>query len=120
MKVDDVRDFLKGYADAWLAGDLDAVAAHHALPLILAMHGRTSFLETDDELHASLAEQQAAFDAAGGAAGFDPYEITPLPDHAARVRARWSLKNGEPREPANTLAADDDGVVAIVAIEPEG
>jgi len=120
VKADDAREFLDGYAAAWLAGDVDAAAAHHALPLILATRERTTFVETEPELLSTLRELAAEFDSAGGPTAFDPFEITPLPDDAARVRARWSFNSGDGREMAYTLAKDDDGVIAVVAIEADG
>ncbi len=116
MKADDIRDFLKGFAEALQAGDADALDAHYALPLILATRDGTTFVEDEEALEQALAAELAA----GRPTGFDAYEITPLPDNAARVRARWTLPNGTTAEKAYTLAEDDDGTIAIVAVEADG
>jgi hypothetical protein len=116
VKTDDIRKFLDGYAAARKAGDLDAIEAHFALPLILATKNGTTFIEDEAAFDEALAAEQAG----GNPTAFDPYEITPLPDGAARVRARWTLADGSLTEKAYTLAEDDDGVIAIVAIEADG
>lgn len=116
MKDADVREFLDGYADARRTGDADAVGAHYALPLILATKEGTTFIEDEEALDQALSTELAG----GSPIGFDAYEIMALPDNAARVRARWTLADGTVAEKAYTLAEDDDGVIAIVAIEADG
>lgn len=116
MKEADVREFLKGFAEALLAGDADALDAHYALPLIIAGRDGTIFVEDEEALDEALASELTG----GRPTAFDPYEITPLPDGAARVRARWTLPDGTTAEKAYTLAEDDDGVIAIVAVEVNG
>gem|GEM_PF-5704933 len=116
MKKDAIAEFLEGYAAARIAGNRDAVEAHYAVPLIVAGRAGTTFVEDEDALHGALDAEMAG----GNPTAFDPYDVAPLPDGAARVRARVTWADGSVAEKAYTLAEDDDGVIAIVAVEVDG
>ena len=125
MKDAKVADFLASFARAWNAFDVDAMVAHFALPQIIASEGHTTFLETEEEVRANIDKLIDFYDAhaVAGAVLVD-VAVEPLPDAAARARVHWNL-TGETGavlldfHTDYTIVADDDGVLAIVAIEAD-
>ncbi len=126
MKEADVRTFLAGYAEAWDSIDIDAIVAHYALPQIIVAGGRTTFIETEDEVRAGVETLCGLYDDHGVATvTLDVDSVTPLPDAAALAVVRWRLTGEDGAEllsyPASyTIVEDDDGVLAIVAVDGDG
>ncbi len=126
MKTADVEAFLAGYGEAWDAIDIDAIVAHYALPQIVVAGGRTTFIETEDEVRAGVETLCGLYDDRGVATvTLDVESITPLPDAAALAVVRWRLAGEDGAEllsyPASyTIVEDDDGVLAIVAVDGDG
>lgn len=126
MKDAEIRAFLAGYGEAWNGFDVDAIVAHYALPQIVVAEGRTTFLESADEVEAGIETLCGLYEDRGVAAvALDVEAVEPLPDHAARAVVRWRLKNADGGEllayPAvYTIIEDDDGVLAIVAVDADG
>ncbi len=125
MKEAKVEEFLASFARAWNAFDTDAMVAHFALPQIMASEGRTTFFETEEEVSDNIDKLIDFYDAhdVAGAVLVD-VAVEPLPDAAARARVHWNL-TGETGtvlldfHTDYTIVADDDGVLAIVAIEAD-
>jgi ketosteroid isomerase-like protein len=126
VKTADVEAFLAGYGEAWDAIDIDAIVAHYALPQIVVAGGRTTFIETEDEVRAGVETLCGLYDDRGVATvTLDVESITPLPDAAALAVVRWRLAGEDGAEllsyPASyTIVEDDDGVLAIVAVDGDG
>jgi ketosteroid isomerase-like protein len=126
VKADDVRAFLAGYGEAWDAIDVDAIVAHYALPQIVVAEGRTTFVETEDEVRAGVETLCDLYDDKGVATiRIEVEAVEPLPDHAARAVVRWRLLGeGDAEltsyEAAYTIVEDDDGILAIVAVDGDG
>ena len=126
MKETEVRAFLAGYAAAWDSIDIDAIVAHYALPQIVVAAGRTTFIETEDEVRAGVETLSALYDDKGVATvTLEVESVTPLPDAAALAVVRWRLAGEDGQEvlsyPASyTIVEDDDGVLAIVAVDGDG
>lgn len=126
MKQDEVRKFLAGYGEAWDAFDADAIGAHYALPQIIVQGGRTTFLESEDEIASGLTSLIELYRERGVEhAALEIETIEPLPDNAARAMVRWRLTDAAGAEllsyPATyTIVEDDDGVLAIVAFDADG
>ena len=124
MKADEVREFLASFAAAWAAFDAEAVIAHYALPQIVVSGGQTVFLETENEVRASTESKLADFVEAGvNRVTFEVTGIELLPDAAARATGVWHRGGSGtlPDEPvAYTVIEDDDGILAIVAIDADG
>ena len=125
MKDAKVADFLASFARAWNAFDVDAMVAHFALPQIIASEGQTSFLETEEEVRANIDQLIDLYDThdVAGAVMVD-FTIDPLPDAAARARVHWNLTSDTGAVLLDfhtdyTIVADDDGILAIVAIEAD-
>ena len=125
MKDAKVEEFLASFARAWNAFDTDAMVAHFALPQIMVSEGRTTFFETEEEVRDNIDKLIDFYDAhdVAGAVLVD-VAVEPLPDAAARARVHWNL-TGETGtvlldfHTDYTIVADDDGVLAIVAIEAD-
>lgn len=126
MKEAEVRAFLAGYGAAWDSIDIDAIVAHYALPQIVVAQGRTTFIETEDEVRAGVETLSALYDDHGVATvTLEVESVTPLPDAAALALVRWRLVDEAGKEllsyPASyTIVEDDDGVQAIVAVDGDG
>ena len=125
MSLAGVEAFLASFARAWNAFDIDAMVAHFALPQIIASEGQTSFLETEDEVRANLDQLFDLYDShdVAGAVMID-FTVEPLPDAAARARVHWHLTGDTGAilldfHTDYTIVADDDGILAIVAIEAD-
>ena len=126
MKEAEVRAFLAGYGEAWDSIDIDAIVAHYALPQIVVAEGRTTFIETEDEVRAGIETLCGLYDDRGVATvTLEVEAVEPLPDHAARAVVRWRLTDEAGAEllsytSAYTIVEDDDGVLAIVAFDGDG
>lgn len=126
MKDAEVAKFLAAYGTAWSAFDPDAIGAHYALPQIVVRDGSTTFLETDAEILADIDALTELYREHGVARiVLEIEKIEPLPDHAARAVVRWHLKDASGAELlayplAYTIVEDDDGVLAIVAVDADG
>lgn len=126
MKDADIRKFLAGYGEAWSGFDVDAIVAHYALPQIVVAGGRTTFLESEDEVEAGVETLCGLYEDRGVTGiELEVEAVEPLPDHAARAVVRWRLKGAEGNEllaysAAYTVIEDDDGVLAIVAFDADG
>ena len=126
MKDAEVRDFLAGYGAAWNDFDVDAIVAHYALPQIVVADGRTTFLETEEEVEAGIETLAGLYEARGVAGiGLEVEAVEALPDAAARAVVRWRLTDAGGKEllsyPAiYTIVEDDDGALAIVAFDGDG
>ena len=126
MKDAGIAKFLAGYGAAWDALDVEAIVAHYALPQIIVAGGRTTFIETEDEVRAGIETLCQLYEDRGvDGVELEVETIEPLPDHAARAVVRWRLKDEGGAEllayPATyTIVEDDDGVLAIVAFDADG
>ena len=126
MKDADIRSFLAGYGAAWNDFDVDAIVAHHALPQIVVAEGRTTFLETGEEVEAGIEMLAGLYEDHGVTAiALEVEAVEPLPDHAARAVVRWRLSGAQGNEllaysAIYTIVEDDDGVLAIVALDADG
>jgi ketosteroid isomerase-like protein len=126
VKETAVREFFAGYGAAWDAIDIDAIVAHYALPQIVVAGGRTTFIETEDEVRAGVETLCDLYDDRGVAAiALEVEAVEPLPDAAARATVRWRLTDEAGAEllsypAAYTIVEDDDGVLAIVAFDGDG
>ena len=126
MKDADIRAFLAGYGEAWDGFDVDAIVAHYALPQIIVAEGRTTFLESEDEVEAGIETLCGLYEDRGVAGiALEVEAVEPLPDAAARAVVRWRLKGAEGNELMSyssvyTIVEDDDGVLAIVAFDADG
>lgn len=126
MKTADVEAFLAGYGAAWDSIDIDAIVAHYALPQIVVAGGRTTFIETEDEVRAGVETLSGLYDDHGVATvALTVESVTPLPDAAALAVVRWRLTDEGGAELLSYLASytiveDDDGVLAIVAVDGDG
>ncbi len=125
MKTAAVSDFLASYARAWAAFDLEAILAHFALPQLIVAMGRTTFLETEEELREHLTTVMTLY-TDNGATGIESTseEIDPLPDDAARARCGYRLTGADGATLLDfhislTIVADDDGIPAIVAVDAD-
>lgn len=119
-----ITALLHRYADAWAAGDIDAMLECFALPHVIVTGDRREFLEDEDAARTNL-EALAARYAANGVTGhvLERSAMLPLPDGAARVSARWRLTGADGAEVLRfptlyTLA--DDGGWRIVAVDAQG
>ena len=126
MKDAEIRKFLAGYGAAWDALDVEAIVAHYALPQIIVAGGRTTFIETEDEVRAGIETLCQLYEDRGVAgATLEVEAVETLPDHAARATVRWRLKDAAGTERLTylapyTIVEDDDGVLAIVAFDADG
>lgn len=126
MKEADVRKFVASYGEAWDAIDIDAIVAHYALPQITVAGGRTTFIETEDEVRAGVETLCGLYDDHGvDTIAVEVESIEPLPDAAARAVLRWRFTDEAGAEllnytTAQTIIEDDDGVLAIVAVDADG
>lgn len=126
MKDADIREFLAGYGAAWDAIDIDASVAHYALPQIVVANGRTTFIETEDEVRAGVETLSGLYDDRGvDTITLEVEAVERLPDAAVRAVVRWRLTDEAGAEllsyPAiYTIVEDDDGALAIVAFDADG
>ncbi len=126
MKEAAVTKFLAGYGEAWDAIDVEAIVAHYALPQIMVAGGRTTFIETEDEVRAGVETLCHLYDDKGvSKIELSVESLEPLPDAAARAVARWRFTDEGGAELLNytvayTIVEDDDGVLAIVAVDADG
>ncbi len=125
MKEAKVEEFLASFGRAWNAFDVDAMVAHFALPQIMVSEGRTTFFETEEEVRTNIDQLIDFYDLhdVAGAVLVD-VAVEPLPDAAARARVHWNLTGDTGNilldfHTDYTIVADDDGVLAIVAIEAD-
>ena len=125
MTEAEIRDAVAAYARDWAAFDAEALMAHFALPQILVGGGKTSFLETEEEVRETIDRLLAVYREHGVAAA-EPLEVhvEPLPDAAARALVKWRLSDAAGHsliefKTIYTMIADDDGVPAIVAIDAD-
>jgi len=121
-----ITEFLAGYGAAWDAIDVDAIIAHYALPQISVAGGRTTFIETEDEIRAGVETLCGLYDDKGvDTISLTVESVQPLPDAAARAVVRWCFTGEGGAEllsytVAYTIVEDDDGVLAIVAVDADG
>ena len=102
-----IADFIAGHADAWNAGDVEAIADGMGLPQMIADGAGTTFIEADDELDAWIDDRLGRWEAHGVAGVTAVVEqIEDLPDDAARVTSRWRLVDGEGATLATFVSVD--------------
>jgi len=102
-----LAEFIAAQADAWTAGDIDAIADAMGLPQMIAGEAGTTFLEDDGQLVEWIEARLARWHARGVTAATVATEsIEELPDDAARVTSRWTL-----------AAADGDVRLSFAAVD---
>lgn len=118
-------EFFDHFAAAWDGFDAAAILDYVAVPHLLVTEGRSSFLESETELHATIDALIAHWRERGVAhVRLTKLEQQPLPDRAARARADWQLEDAAGAELLHftifyTLA-EEDGDWAIMVTDLQG